>query len=137
MPKLKAWLPQRSRMDGVDFCPRTSSPFSLIYFKSVHFHCLGPCVHEYVLIKNDENAMIVLHLHIVFISFSYCFQLSTPRRLTMLQTSRHLLFVYQANVNNLWLLLYHCQKFAFSVTTIHLHDNIVFKSFDFGDCFQK
>ena len=37
---------------------------------------LRPCLHEYVSIENDivfnEKETIILHLHIVFISFSYC-----------------------------------------------------------------
>ena len=41
-------------------------------------------LHEYVFIENDivfdENAAIVLHLHIVFVSFSYRFQPSTQKR---------------------------------------------------------
>ena len=35
-----------------------------------------PCLREYLFIKNDivfnENATIVMHLHIIFVSFSYC-----------------------------------------------------------------
>ena len=40
----------------------------------------------------------------------------------MVKTSRNLLFAYQDDFNNLWLLLHCFQKFAFSVKTIHLHD---------------
>ena len=37
--------------------------------------------------------------------------------------SGNLLFAFQDNLNNLWLLLHRYQKFAFSVKTIRLHDN--------------
>ena len=55
------------------------------------------------------------------------------------KTSGNLLFACQDNLSKLWLLLHRFQKFAFSVKTIRVHDNdnIVFKSFHFGDRFQK
>ena len=39
------------------------------------------------------------------------------------KSRQNLLFACQDNLNNLWLLLHRFQKFAFSVKTIHLHDD--------------
>ena len=81
---------------------------------------------------------IVLHLHIVLVSFSFRFQQSTQRRWKLLKrvkTSRYLLFTCQDNLNNLWLLLHRFQKFAFSVKTIRLHDNDIIITISFSNFF--
>ena len=60
---------------------------------------LSPRPHEYVLMENDiifsENATIVLHLRIVFVS--YRFQPSIRKRLKTVKTSGNLLFACQDN----------------------------------------
>ena len=59
------------------------------------------------------------------------------------RASGNLLFASEDNVNNSWFLLHRFQKFAFSVKNdpsarqrYHCN-NIVFKSFHFGERFQK
>ena len=83
----------------------------------------------------NENATIVLHLHIVFI---FCFQPSTRKqweRLKTVKTSGNLLFACQDNLNSLWLLLLCFQKFAFSVKMIRLHDNHNIITISFSNLF--
>ena len=83
-----------------------------------------PRLHEYVFIENDTT---VLHLHIVFVSFSYRFQPSIRKRWKLLKTvktSEKLMFACQDNLNNLWLLLNCFQKFPFSVKAVRLHETI-------------
>ena len=105
------------------------------------------CLHEYVFIENEviinENATTVLHLHIVFISFSAVYT-KTMKTTVNWKTSGNVLFACQDSLSNLWLLLHRSQKFTFPVKRIHPsirqryhYDNIVFKSFHFGDRFQK
>ena len=64
-------------------------------------------LHECVFNENDivfnENTTVVLHLHKVFVSFSYRFQPSTRKRLKTVKTNGNLLFSCQDNLNNLWL----------------------------------
>ena len=99
--------------------------------KDIIFFLLNtrPGLHENVFIENDivfnEYATIVFRLHVVFVPLSYRFQPSTRKRWKRLKTvkiSGNLLFAYQDNLNNLWLLLYRFQKFAFSVKPIIVFD---------------
>ena len=97
---------------------------------------LRPRLLEYVFIENDivfnENATIVLYLHIVFISFQP-FIRKRWKRLKTVKTSGNLLFVCQDNLNNLWLLLYRFQKFAFPMKTIRPHDNDIMITISFSN----
>ena len=55
-----------------------------------------------------QRLSFVLHLHIVFVSFSYRFQPSTrkrSKRLKKVKTSGKLLFAFQENLNNLWFII--------------------------------
>ena len=49
------------------------------------------------------------------------------------KTSENLLFGCQDNLNNLWVLLHHFQKFVLSVKTIHLHDNDIIMAISFSN----
>ena len=96
------------------------------------YNTLRPRLHEYVFIEKhivfiekhivfNENATIVLHLHIVFVWFS-AVHTETMKTIDNGKNQRKSFFACQDNLNNLWLLL---------------HNNIIFKSFHFGDHFQK
>ena len=121
------------------YCAKSSYVPSLV--------TLRPRLHEYLFIKNDivfnGNATTVLHLHIVFVSLSYRFRIvfisfsavytKTMKTIENVKTSGNPLFACQDHLNNMWLLLHRFQKFAFSVKTIHLHDNDIIITIAFSN----
>ena len=105
-----------------------------------------PRLNKYVFVENDlvfnANATIVLHLHVLFLSFPYHFQPSTrkrSKRLKTVKTGVNLLFAFQDNLNNLWVIVASFSKVCVfsendpSTPPRYQYSNI----FHFGDRFQK
>ena len=97
---------------------------------------IRPRLREYAFIENDigfnENAIIVLHLRIVFVSFS-AFCKKTMKAIENGKNQLKYIFACQDNLNNLWLLLHRFQKLAFSVKTIRLHNNDIIIAISFSN----
>ena len=110
---------------------------------------LSPRLHEYVLIENDivfnETAMIVLHLHIVFVSLSFSVgHTKTMKRIENGKNQRK--FIVCVSRYFEWFVVVVA---SFSKVCVfsendpstrqrqYHYNNIVFKSFHFGDRFQK
>ena len=95
---------------------------------------LRPRLQEYVFIENDivfkENATTVLHLHIVFVSFSYPLKPSTRKRWKRLKTVKTA-EIYCLYVKIIWIICGCCcnvfKSLLFSVKTIRLHDNDIIR----------